>query len=91
MVFSPAISALQRSLGAGKALTAAQVKVREVDGVEADMELDTCNVKYDIEYEYYQDQRCQWAFRLLRSKKGDKSHLNGLRKEVSMSAHPSTC
>ena len=52
MVFSPAISALQRSLGAGKALTAAQVKVREVDGVEADMELDTCNVKYDNEYKY---------------------------------------
>ena len=53
MVFSPAISALQRSLGAGKALTAAQVKVREVDGVEADMELDTCNMKYDNKYKYY--------------------------------------
>ena len=52
MVFSPAISALQRSLGAGKALTAAHVKVREVDGVEADMELDTCNVKYDNKYKY---------------------------------------
>ena len=52
MVFSPAISALQRSLGAGKALTEAQVKVREVDGVEADMELDTCNMKYDNKYKY---------------------------------------
>ena len=42
MVFSPAISALQSSFGAGKALNAAQVKVREDEGVDADKSLDTC-------------------------------------------------
>ena len=42
MVFSPAISALQSSLGAGKALRAAQVKVNEEEGVDADKSLDTC-------------------------------------------------
>ena len=47
MVFSPAISALQSSFGAGKALNAAQVKVREDEGVEADKSLDTC--KYSNE------------------------------------------
>ena len=45
MVFSPAISALQSSLGAGKALRAAQVKVNEEEGVDADKSLDTYKVK----------------------------------------------
>ena len=42
MVFSPAISALQSSLGAGKALMAAQENVRVVEGVDAERSLDTC-------------------------------------------------
>ena len=42
MVFSPAISALQSSLGAGKPLMAAQENVRVVDGVDAERSLDTC-------------------------------------------------
>ena len=41
MVFSPAISALQSNLGAGNALNAAQVKVREEEGVDADKSLET--------------------------------------------------
>ena len=45
MVFSPAISALQSSFGAGKALSAAQVKVNEEEGMDADKSLDTC--KYE--------------------------------------------
>ena len=43
MVFSPAISALQSSLGAGKPLIAAQENVRVVDGVDAERSLDTCS------------------------------------------------
>ena len=42
MVFSPAISALHSSFGAGKALNAAHVKVREDEGVDADKLLDAC-------------------------------------------------
>ena len=42
MVFSPAISALQSSLGAGKPFMAAQENVRVVEGVDAERSLDTC-------------------------------------------------
>ena len=49
MVFSPAISALQSSLGAGKALMAAQEKVRVVEGVDAERSLDTCSFQVEIQ------------------------------------------
>ena len=41
MVFSPAISALQSSLGAGKPFMAVQENVRVVEGVDAERSLDT--------------------------------------------------
>ena len=76
MVFSPAISALQSSFGAGKALSAAQVKVNEEEGVDADKSLDTCK----------RPNETLWRIEPRKSSEMEM-HLNALWKKVSMASH----